>query len=290
MSILHRLITQGLFFLLLNASVVQALEVPRLSGRVNDLGHILSGSTVQMLDQVLQQLEETDSTQVVVLTIPSLDGEDLESYSLKVAENWGIGQRSTDNGALLLVAVKERKLRIEVGKGLEGKLTDLVSGRIIRNEIVPQFRNGNFNQGVIDGVTAIVQVVKGEYSAQTTSANNSRQNEGMSNAFVFLFFGIIVIGNIFRKNKALAGTVGGVFGLGVGVFLQNLVPFWFFGLISAVGTFVVTLLGIGNTLGGRHSGRGGFGGSGGLGGGGFGGGGFSGGGGGFGGGGASGGW
>ncbi|TRZ51770.1 TPM domain-containing protein, partial [bacterium] len=117
-----------------------ALDVPQLKGRVNDYASMLSPETAQKLDAALSAIEKSDSTQIVVLTIPSLEGEVIEEFSIKVAEAWKIGQKNLDNGAILLVSKNDRKLRIETGRGLEGKLTDLISGRIIRSEIIPKFK------------------------------------------------------------------------------------------------------------------------------------------------------
>ncbi len=126
---------------------------------------------------LLNNFEQEDSTQIVVLTIPSLEGDNLEAFSLHVAEGWQIGQKGLDNGALLLIARDERKLRIETGYGLEGTLTDLVAGRIIRNIILPNFKKGNFNQGVIDGVAAMMAAVKGEFKAQEVPRSKGKTND-----------------------------------------------------------------------------------------------------------------
>lgn len=139
-----------------------ALEIPALRSRVNDYAGMLSESTRVHLDSVLKDLEQETSTQIVVLTIPSLGGEDLESFSIRVAEQWKIGQKGLDNGAILLISQADRKLRIEVGYGLEHLLTDLVCGRIIRDVIVPEFKAGRFDQGVLNGVVAMMNVVKGD--------------------------------------------------------------------------------------------------------------------------------
>ncbi|HOI17350.1 MAG TPA: TPM domain-containing protein, partial [Geobacteraceae bacterium] len=142
-----------------------ALDVPPLRAHVNDTAGMLSSAAEQKLEQELTAFEKSDSTQIAVLTIPSLEGESLEDYSIKVAEAWKIGQKGKDNGAILLIAKQERKIRIEVGRGLEGKLTDLLSGRIIRGEIAPRFKAGDFDGGVSAGVGAIMAAVKGEYTA-----------------------------------------------------------------------------------------------------------------------------
>jgi uncharacterized protein len=120
--------------------LASALDVPQLTGRVNDYANMISPSARAAITQKLEQLEASDSTQVVVLTVPSLEGEDLEGFSIRVAEAWKIGTKEHDNGAILLVARDDRAVRIEVGYGLEGRLTDLISGRIIRQIIYPNSR------------------------------------------------------------------------------------------------------------------------------------------------------
>lgn len=263
-----------------------ALDVPPLKSRVNDLADLIQPSTEQQLETALAQLEKSDSTQVVILTIPSLQGEVLEEFSIRVVEQWQIGQKEVDNGVLLLVAKNDRKIRIEVGYGLEGKLTDLTAGRIIRNIMVPQFKMGQFDQGIINGVSAIVAVVRGEFTAPV-SPHRKRGRGSLSPGtlgFIAVIFFINVIG---RAKRSVGATAGGIvapiagavlFKTGVLVTLL-LIP------IGVVAGLIITLLGgplSSNYLSGRRHGGGGFGGGG------FGG--FSGGGGGFGGGGASGGW
>lgn len=281
----------AVLLLLLIPSLGAALDVPPLRAHVNDTGGMLSSSAVSKMEQELAAFEKSDSTQIVVLTIPSLEGESLEEYSIKVAESWKIGQKGKDNGAILLIAKQERKIRIEVGRGLEGKLTDLLSGRIIRGEIAPRFKAGDFDGGVHAGVTAIMAAVKGEYTA---GPEKSGQRGGSSSSFLtlflFLFIGCVVLGAISKVLGGLAGAVGlplvaSILSSGLGpVLLLVLAVFGFF-----AGLFVSVLFGSGRRGGG--SGGGPFIG-GGYGGGGFSGGGdvFSGGGGDFGGGGASGDW
>lgn len=158
------------------ASTNRQLPVPAATGYVVDQAEILSPETEQALTGIMEVLDKEDSTQLAVLTIPSLKGDNLEMYALAVAETWGIGQKGKDNGALLLIAQKERKVRIEVGYGLEGRLTDLLAGRIIRNEITPRFKEGDFDGGVRAGVEAMIQAVKGEHRATTTTARETKAN------------------------------------------------------------------------------------------------------------------
>ncbi len=270
------------------SSWVIALQVPSLTARVNDYAGMLSPSTRQQLESVLTELEKSDSTQLAVLTITSLEGENLEDFSLKVVEQWKLGQKSLDNGALLLIAKNDRKLRIEVGYGLEGVLTDLQSSRIIRDIITPQFRNGNFDQGVIDGVSAMIGIVRGEFSEQdvTNSGNGSQGNT--AGLMIFLIFALFNIGKMFGRNKIMAGTIGAVVAPIVGSLFLG--PQWPILLALIPGGFFAAYLAsalLGSFSGSSGGHRGGYGGysSGGSGGGGFGGGG-----GGFGGGGSSGSW
>ena len=279
------------FWLLFTARPLLALEVPPLQARVNDYASILSPSTEQQLESVLRALEDEDSTQLVVLTISSLEGASLEEYSLRVVENWGIGHAGLDNGALLLIAKHDRKLRIEVGYGLEGALTDLLAGRIIRNIITPQFRNGNFDQGVIDGVSAMIGAVQGEFSEADFTSRKKHSGNDTIGFSMFLLFAVFSISRTLGKKKVLAGIAGAVTAPIVGILFFGLQWLLLLGLMVGgfLAGFLVSML-AGNIKGSRrrktryHSdSSGGFGGS-------FGGGGFSGGGGGFGGGGSSGGW
>jgi len=175
--------------LLFTITTVWAVAVPRLKGRVNDYAGMLSSTTERQLDDTLRQLEQTDATQIAVLTIPSLKGDNLEAFSIRVAEQWKIGQKGFDNGAILLIAKKERKIRIEVGYGLEGRLTDLVSGQIIRNVIVPQFRAGNIDRGISDGVQSMIKAVRGEFKApDSTGYRRGRKSGSHFNLFSLIIF------------------------------------------------------------------------------------------------------
>jgi uncharacterized protein len=129
-----------------------------------DQAGVLSPSTIAALEAELAAHEDSTSNQIVVLTIPSLEDEVLEPYATRVFREWGLGLEERDNGVLVLVAVQDRRVRIEVGYGLEGDLTDATAGSIIRYEIVPRFKQGDFDAGVLEGVSAILQSVEGTYS------------------------------------------------------------------------------------------------------------------------------
>lgn len=139
--------------------------VPALSGRVNDYASMISPEARQLIEQKLAALEAEESTQIAMLTVPSLQGEPIEEFSIRVAEAWKLGDKARDNGVLLIVSKGDRKIRIEVGYGLEGKLTDLESGRIIDEILKPAFAKGAFDSGFIDAAAALVASVKGEYQA-----------------------------------------------------------------------------------------------------------------------------
>ena len=276
----------------------QDLKVPSLRTRVTDLAGVLTQEQSAGLEEKLRQFEISDSTQIAVLIIPSLEGEPLEDYSVRVATEWRLGQKGRDNGALLLIAMKERRIRIEVGYGLEPSLTDALSRRIIENEILPSFRQGDFYQGIDAGVNGIMEVVRGVYQGNPRSSTESRRGTGAGSYFDLLVFLLVpllwVLGS---TGKWGGGILGGAAGTYLG---YSLLGFSLFGVLAGalIGSVLGIFLGMLVQAGGR-SGRGGgwfggpfFPGGGGFGRGGFGGGGggFSGGGGSFGGGGASGRW
>lgn len=280
---------------LLFTTVCGAAEVPPLRSYVNDYASMLSPAVLQQLESELVAFEKSDSTQIVVLTIPSLEGEVLEEYSIKVVEKWQIGQKGKDNGALLLVVKNDRKIRIESGRGLEGTLTDLVSGRIVRNEIGPAFKNGQFDLGVARGVGAIMATVRGEYKSETRDIRQGKRGAPpILTLLIFVLVASVFMGGI---SKILGGFAGAV-GLPVAALLSFAgTSILLLGLLAVVGFFLGLFISFLFSSGGRGGFMGGgpfIGGYGGGFGGGFGrgggGGGFSGGGGSFGGGGASGDW
>ena len=147
---------------------------PRLSGRVVDDAHILSASTQSDLTAMLARHEQATGEQVVVVTLPSLQGYSIEDFGYQLGRYWGIGQKDKNTGALLIVAPKEHKVRIEVGYGLEGTLTDAMSRVIIERDILPEFKRGDFNAGVLAGTTTILKVLGGDATAAQAPAESSR--------------------------------------------------------------------------------------------------------------------
>ncbi|QIB65586.1 TPM domain-containing protein [Kineobactrum salinum] len=226
-------------------------EFPELTGRVVDQADMLPPEAEARLSQMLQAHEQASTEQLVVVTLPELQGFPIEDFGYQLGRHWGIGQEGEDNGALLIVARDERKVRIEAGYGLEGRLTDAQSSVIIDRVITPAFRQGDFQAGIVNGAAAMIQVLGGEPMAapqrQQPHAAQEKPNAGLV-GLLFLLMWVVVF---------FIGSRGGRGGRG--------------------GAALVGAALLGAAMGGR-------------GGGGFGGGGFGGGGGGFGGGGASGGW
>src|SRR5690606_30470285 len=141
-------------------------ELPALSGRVVDTAGLLDPASEEQISAMFTAHEQASGEQLVVVTLPTLQGRSIEEFGVALGRHWGIGQKSEDNGALLIVARDERKVRIEVGYGLEGRLTDAQASLIINNLIIPAFRQGDFAGGIRDAAAAMVQVLGGEPLAQ----------------------------------------------------------------------------------------------------------------------------
>ena len=194
-------------------SIFAAVEVPKLTGRINDYAGMISAPVKEALNEKLKKFESAESTQIVILTIPSLKGNPIEDFSIKVAEAWKIGQKGKDNGILLIVSKDDHKVRIEVGYGLEGKMTDLVAGRIIRDEIVPAFRAGQFDEGFTKGITSIIAATQGEYKAKAKAERNG--SKPSFPLLIIIFIVIYFIVHLFRGFFG-GGFGGGFFGGGGG--------------------------------------------------------------------------
>jgi uncharacterized protein len=235
---------------------------PALTGRVVDDANLLEPADQQALTADLKALEDKSSDQVVVVTLPSLQGYAIEDYGYQLGRHWGIGTKQLDNGVLLIVAPNERKVRIEVGRGLEPILTDALSKIIIANAILPRFRAGDFAGGIKDGVRDITLALTGDAAEVEQRAKARHGKEPTMDWTMVIFWTVILLWFIWVMGRSAQTP-------------------------SAQGRYGGPIIIPGPGWGGS---RGGFGGGGFSGGGGFGGGGFSGGGGGFGGGGASGGW
>jgi uncharacterized protein len=283
------------------------IAVPPLSGRVVDQTGTLSSGDIDSLTQTLKALELRKGSQVAVLIVPTTQPETIEQYSIRVAEAWKIGRRKIDDGALLVVAKNDHKLRIEVGYGLEGSLTDVTSRRIIDEVITPRFRSGDFSGGISAGVAHIIGVIDGETLPAPAPEASHGQDFGDWIGFFnplnpFFILGVAAIGAILRHTLGrLIGSAatGGAIGALAWYLLGSTAIAAILGVIISVLTFFAdSILAASQNASRQSGGRGGSGGSYSGGGGWSGGssssssdsGGFSGGGGSFGGGGASGSW
>lgn len=161
-----------------HAGDLYALEVPsRPEGYVTDQADILSSAVEAKVENYLRQFESQTSNQVIVATFPSLEGGSLEDFSIRLAEAWKPGQKDKDNGVILLIFKDDRQIRIEVGYGLEGALPDALAGTIIQQEIAPRFREGQYEEGVLYGLQAILQAISGEYQPSRRYAASGQPRE-----------------------------------------------------------------------------------------------------------------
>ncbi len=272
------------------------VAVPPLSGRVVDQTGTLSASDISSLTQTLQDLETRKGSQIAVLIVPTTDGEAIEPFSLRVAEAWKIGRRKIDDGALLVIAKNDRRLRIEVGYGLEGALTDVTTKRIIDEDITPKFKAGDFAGGIAAGVDRMVRIVNGEKLPEPAPPHwqdsQGFNPEDLFNPFLIIpaiFFGGLLRSMLGRLLGSLAA--GGLTALIAWFMVGSATAALIVGVIAALFVLISDGLmsagpGRGGSAGGWSGGSGGSWSSGGR----SGGGGFRGGGGSFGGGGSSGSW
>jgi len=278
------------FISLSNITIAQDyVAIPELKQRVTDLTQSFSSNDLDYLEDKLTRYEQTKGSQIAVLILSSTKPEEIEQFSIRVAEKWKIGRGGVDDGVLMVVAMDDRKLRIDVGYGLEGAIPDIYAKRIIENIITPEFRHGQFASGINKGLDAIIGLINGEDLPAVTNADHRSTGSGKKISMGLIVFGLIVL-SIFKtliKKSSMKFVVALLAAILIGWLFTNIIM----GVFSMIVSLFVLFS---NSTGGRGGGGyygGGYGRSGGgfsSGGGGFGG--FSGGGGGFGGGGASGGW
>src|SRR5271156_2898214 len=184
-------------------AAVAAASFPPLTGRVVDQAKILSPVTTADLERKLADLDQKSGIQLVVATVPSLGGEEIEPYANELFRAWKLGEAKQNNGALLLIAPKERRVRIEVGYGLEGTLTDAVSSLIIVNAIAPRFKAGDFNGGVTRGVDDIITTLTTDSSEWQKKPVLRSENDVAGWGFFFIFllfvFLVIIVGRFGRR-------------------------------------------------------------------------------------------
>jgi uncharacterized protein len=241
---------------LVAATHAWAAEVPFLTGRVVDNAEILSAATVQKLTADLKAHEARTTNQVAVLTVKSLDGESVEDFAVRVFEQWKLGQKGKDNGVLVVVAPQDRRMRIEVGYGLEGTLTDAAAARIIRDRMTPRFKSNDYDGGIAQGVAAIVATLDG---VEPASSGTSASTDAATGSKGFLSFLDSAELSEFEQDlppwpmRILLGafifgiiglfTIIGVMTPGMGWFLYLfLIPFWAMFPIIIVGVKGALLL------------------------------------------------
>ena len=189
------------------AATAVGREVPGYQGYVNDYAAMMSAEVRAKLERELHDFDLADSTQVAILTIDSLEGDAIEDFSIRVVDQWKIGQKGKDNGVLFLAVKNDHKMRIEVGRGLEHLLTDLATGRIIDGVVAPRFKAGRFDEGFAAGTTAIIQATRGEYTPEPGRRGGQGQPPPL---LKYLFFGLLLIAFLGSASKPLGVVAGGV--------------------------------------------------------------------------------
>jgi uncharacterized protein len=203
----HRplLLSLLIFSILVASSLSFALDVPPLRGRVNDYAGVMNQDQARSLESQLAQFEQDTGHQVAVLTIPTLDGEDIEGFSIRVAENWKIGKKGFDDGVILVVAIKDRKLRFEVGYGVEGVLPDAITKHITSNYIVPRFRSQDYAGGIISGIDTVLKVIKKEPLPESArkkgGSQGSKVNFLVMLAVTFAVLGLMGFGSMGNRRR-----------------------------------------------------------------------------------------
>jgi uncharacterized protein len=229
------------FFALLLGWVLPAqatVAVPPLVGRVVDLTGTLSTNDVSAMNQTIRALEARKGSQVAVLIVPSTDGEAIEAFSLRVAEAWKIGRKKIDDGALLVIAKNDRHLRVEVGYGLEGALTDVTSKRIIDEDITPKFKAGDFTGGISAGVGRMIRIIDGEKLPAPEPPHWQPQTRSFDPGDMFNPFLLIPV---LLFGGAMRAMMGRLVGSGVAGALVALIAWYFFGsIVAAILAGIVT--------------------------------------------------
>ncbi|SDK74948.1 uncharacterized protein SAMN05421823_103456 [Catalinimonas alkaloidigena] len=247
----------------LHAQEVAIPDPPNPPRLVNDYANLLSGEERNRLERKLVAYDDTTSTQIAVIIVPTTGDYEIADYAQRVAQKWGIGQQGKDNGALIVAAINDRKVSVQIGYGMEAYAPDVVAGRIIDNVIRPAFRNENYYQGLDQATTALMQAAAGQFEAEPRARDGDGGSPGMSIGMI-IFFIILVV---FLISRGGGGRGGGRTYRNRGM---SSIPWWMLANSGRGG-------GWGNFSGGGGSfGGGGGGGFGGFGGGSFGGGGASG--------------
>ncbi|MEK7095571.1 MAG: TPM domain-containing protein, partial [Patescibacteria group bacterium] len=248
-----------LLFPLWSEAIYQSPGKPQ--GFVSDFAGLLTAESKNALEQKLTAFKNESSFEISVATISFLEGESIEIYSIQLAREWGIGQKGKNTGVLVLIAPNDRQARIEVGYGLEGALTDAQASAIVRNIMIPVFAKGNYEKGIIDGVDAVIGVVRGEIDSSLIG--NDKSNSILWNFFrdiggqaIFVIFLVIISVLASTKSWWLGGVFGLVAGIIIGIFTGLLIGIIYTIVLAALGLLIDYV--VSKRGGGGPGGRGGF--------------------------------
>lgn len=250
-------------------------------GYVSDFAHILKQNEVEVLEATLTELEKNTGSEIAVVTIQNLGGDTVENYAVLLFEEWKIGKKGQDNGALFLIAVEDREMRIEVGYGLEPLLTDAESAYILNKIVTPAFREGDYYGGITATTERIARVISGEETPAVPEEDLSGNVEAFFNWAFFVLFFFVYLGSVLARSKSWwgGGVVGGIIGIAIGIFFgfiyTGIVAFTALVLFGLLFDFIVSStyrrdissgrthpwwIGGGGSSGSRGGGFGGFGG------------------------------
>ncbi len=232
-------------------------------GFVSDFANIIDSSTKASLQNRLQALQDANTVEIAVVTIPTLGDESIETFAVKLFEEWGIGKKGSDNGVLLLVAPNEKEVRIEVGYGMEPVITDLLANNIVQKTIIPEFKKGDFSAGIAQGVDALVGIINKTVDPSEFAGTNQSKFGFLDNVNPeFIFFLVFIFISIFSRilSKSKSWWAGGLIGAGIGVVASLFIGFIYSGLIVII---ILAVLGlffdfIVSKNGPRNGGPGGF--------------------------------
>ena len=210
MTLSLRIFILPLILFVCGSTLAQRAVPPHGGVWVHDEAKVLSVGTVAQLEQILKAERDSTSNQIAILIVPTLQGEDIDGFGIRVADAWKAGDKKNDNGVIFIVSIQDKKMRIEVGMGLEGVLTDALSSRINRNEVAPNFRQGNYDAGITAGTIAIIQAIKGTYV--NDSPPQQRKRGGRSPLTTLVLIIIIIV--FMSRRKGGGGGMGGYWAAG----------------------------------------------------------------------------
>ncbi|UOA08233.1 YgcG family protein [Methylobacter sp. S3L5C] len=244
----------GVFLLLFFTAVWAQIEIPELSRRVTDLTATLGIQQATALESRLAEFEAKKGSQIIILIVPTTQPEDIAQFGIRVAEAWKIGRKNVDDGVILIIAKDDRKLRLEVGYGLEGAIPDAIAKRVIAETITPFFKKGDYAGGVDAGVTQLMQLIEGESLPTPVDESDDKLNES---AFMFILLGGLIAGFILSAmmGRVMAGILAG---LGTGALAALFLGLSF--AVVLIGIMVFFIVGVRHSGGGGWTGGGGFGG------------------------------